>query len=164
MPHRSSIPILLASALALSACGGEKETFRSEETTFEGNEPASVTDCVERFSTGRDVWGDAPVWASFVYDLSALGDNGVETFLGADPAKLSNHAVKITHNDPEIARNRFLGNKAKRRGTSELRAGEYLLLRQNFANQPFDETLRKGCANVKDGVKVAQVTFSKGQR
>lgn len=165
MPKRTDISSILAigAGLILAACGDSGTTSRSETTTVKEPATATVADCIERFSSGRDVWGDDKVRASFVYDISELGPDGLKQFWRESPDSDGQHSVTNQMGDgSEEALESFL--KSDPKGDTEVFGTDDMsIIRINDAPAAsFDEALRTGCERLRDGVTVRQVTFSQG--
>ena len=161
MPKRTDISsiLVIGASLALAACD-EQDISRSETTSL-AEPTATVSECIEKFSGGKDVWSGKPVRASFVYDASDLEGDKVETFFGGDPMQAGSHSVTITDGDVDKARDEFL--KRKPEGNSaRLEAGDLTLIRVNYGPATFDEALREGCERLNGGASILQVTFSQG--
>lgn len=165
MPKRTDISSILAitAALALSACGDNGTTNRSETTTLKEPATATVGECLERFANGRDVWGDTKVKASFVYEVQDFDMMKAEAFWGDNPEADGKHSV-TTHNGEggNEALEEFL--KSDPKGDTELFSAEGVsLIRINDGpSENFEAALRTGCERLREGVTVRQVTFSQG--
>ena len=161
-----AISILLGGAAMTSAGCDASHTSRSENTAFGSSAPGSVSDCAEKFAAGGEVWGDNPIGASFVYDVTeveGLGTNG--QFWQRKPGDEGTHSV-IIHNGDGAAQavEDFL--KSTPSGDSETFSSESIsLVRVNEAPEAkFQEALRKGCERLRDGVTIRQVTFFRSTR
>ncbi|MDP4539321.1 hypothetical protein Q9K01_06770 [Qipengyuania sp. DY56-A-20] len=163
MPRGTDISSLLVigAGLALYGCG-DAETSRSEQVSFGGERPASVSECLERLAEGGEIWGEESVRASFVYDVSALGPDAVKQF-----AKRSieggRHSMAVHHGEAsDQALKNFL-DRTPEGDTEMFGTDDLVLLRVNDAMaRPFDAALRTGCQRLREGVTIRQYTFSRG--
>ncbi len=151
--------LVIAVALAIGACG---ERVSRSETTSPDELVGDAADCVERFAGGSKSWGERPVRASFFYDVASLGKKANLTFLGkGDPADDGAHRTVIAMDDAGSALEDFLSS-SDHSDTAFFRSGDVLLFRVNDGPAPYSDVLRTGCARLREGVSIRQVTFEQG--
>tara|TARA_R110002072_G_scaffold138109_2_gene281124 strand:+ start:16146 stop:16649 length:504 start_codon:yes stop_codon:yes gene_type:complete len=161
-----AVSILLGGAAMTSAGCDASHTSRSENTAFGSSAPGSVSDCAEKFAAGGEVWGDNPIGASFVYDVTEIRDLEADgQFWQREPGDEGTHSVTIHNGDGGAqAVEDFL--KSPPTGDSETFSSERIsLVRVNEAPEAkFEEALRRGCERLRDGVTIRQVTFVSSTR
>ena len=161
MAGNSQVIPAIALPLTFAFTGCSQEGSRDETTTL-SDSATEVAECVERFAD-RGVWGDGNVRASFVYDVTELGLDGIEAMWDAQPEEGGKHSMTIhTGGGGNRALERFL--KSDPKGDTEAFGMDGVaLIRVNYdAADSFEEALRTGCERLRDGVSIKQVTFSRG--
>ncbi len=137
------------------------QTSSSESTTFGASSLDSVSDCIEKFATGGEVWGASPVRASFVYDLTEATElENDDQVWKRQPGAEGTHSVTIHNGDGSAkAAEEFL--KSTPKGNIETFSSDSLsLVRVNDTTEArFEGALRLGCERLRDGVTIRQVTF-----
>ncbi len=164
MPKRTDISsiLVIGAGLVLYGCGNT-QTSHSEQVSFGGERPASVSECVDGMAKAGEIWSDGSVRTSFVYDVTELGLTGAKQFWKRSPDENGENSMTIHQGDvSDRAISDFLRRAPE--GETEMFATEGLILVRinDDAARPFDAVMRTGCERLRDGVTIRQYTISRG--
>ena len=163
--------ILALAALALTACSEDSpipeptttSTTTSQTTTVPEETAVGIGECIEKFSAGRDLWGDNPVLATFAYDLGELDEAALQALIQQlREREGSTHLIFNTGSAAPAAAEEFLSSEQEK-DAEFFQAGAIRILRiRNTEAVPFDEALQAGCEAAPEGATIRQVSFSQG--
>ncbi len=157
MPPLFSSRSILVVAFALAAAGCGDRTSRDKTPVEPGT---LVAGCMERFDKAARLWGEAPVRASFVYDLTELEDERVAQIFGGKSGDGPPRTMTFATGATPDAKAKFL-ESSRDSGTAMFRSDDEFLLVVNEGPGPFRDVLRAGCDRLRNDLSMLQASFSR---